>query len=614
MQRHHLRRTRAVCACTVLIGLFLISSAAHGGGLLFVDDDAPPGGDGTTWDTAYRFLQDALTDASGGRISEVRVAQGVYQPDRDEANPDGTGDRAATFHLLNGVAFMGGYAGLGAKEPDARNIELFETILSGDLFGDDEPDFVNNDENSYHVTFGSDTDNTSLLEGFTISAGNANGEDPNNHGGGFYASPTDATIEFCKFIANSSGGSGGGLLSSGGSLNLLHSTIVGNRAGGDSPTDGGGMVLFFGSFGAPTVDSCTFTGNIATNLGGGLLCAGSFEDGATISNCTFERNMVTGPSVGAAGGGGIVIFSATEAFHILDCTIANNTASNPDAAALGGGLVVSGSNCRIVNCDFRGNSASRSIASLGGAIHVQFTSNPQFVNCVVAGNSADVGGGIHNLGGTVMYTDCTITGNTAAEQAGAFHSESGSEPLVTNCIVWDNGPEPIVDDDDSVTTVNYSDVQDGWTGEGANNIDADPMFVDPENGDYRLSSGSPCIDAGHNWLVPVDEDDYDEDGNTNELFPVDLDGNPRFNADENDFDPGCGVPVVVDMGAYEYQFDPVEDVIFADLNGDGSVGVVDLLGLLISWGPCAKGCCLADLDLDGAVGVSDLLILLANWG
>ncbi len=98
----------------------------------------------------------------------------------------------------------------------------------------------------------------------------------------------------------------------------------------------------------------------------------------------------------------------------------------------------------------------------------------------------------------------------------------------------------------------------------------------------------------------MDVNDYDEDGITNELFPIDMDGNPRFNADENDVDPGCGVPVVVDMGAYEYQFDPVENVIFADLNGDGSVGVVDLLELLGDWGPCAKGCCLADLDLDAS--------------
>ena len=99
-----------------------------------------------------------------------------------------------------------------------------------------------------------------------------------------------------------------------------------------------------------------------------------------------------------------------------------------------------------------------------------------------------------------------------------------------------------------------------------------------------------------------------------ELFPVDLDGNPRFNADEADFDPGCGVPVVVDMGAYEYQFDPADQVTFADLNGDGSVGVKDLLILLGNWGLCGKGCCLADLDINGNVDVPDLLVLLGNWG
>jgi predicted outer membrane repeat protein len=215
-----------------------------------------------------------------------------------------------------------------------------------------------------------------------------------------------------------------------------------------------------------------------------------------------------------------------------------------------------------------------------------------------------------------MVINCTIVGNSSSTLGGGIYStdELGGHTLATvfNSIVWGNSPDEVVDVAGAMTTVNYSDVLGGWPGTG--NIDADPMFVAPGSGDYRLSAGSPCIDAGHNWGMPVDVNDYDEDGITNELFPVDLDGNPRFNADENDFDPGCGVPVVVDMGAYEYQFDPVEDVIFADLTGDGSVGAADLLGLLVSWGPCAKGCCLADLDLDGTVGAADLLILLVNWG
>ena len=203
--------------------------------------------------------------------------------------------------------------------------------------------------------------------------------------------------------------------------------------------------------------------------------------------------------------------------------------------------------------------------------------------------------------------NCTVTANISGGDGGGLRTSGTAS--VSNSIFWNNFPNQLSGGE--TLSVKYSTVQGGWFGIG--NIDTDPLFVDPDNDDYHLSPGSPSIDAGNNWGVPIDVNDYDEDGNTAELFPVDLDGNPRFNADENDFDPGCGVPVVVDMGAYEYQFDPVEDVIFADLNGDGSVGVADLLGLLISWGPCAKGCCLADLDLDGAVGYLDLSLLLANW-
>ncbi len=62
-------------------------------------------------------------------------------------------------------------------------------------------------------------------------------------------------------------------------------------------------------------------------------------------------------------------------------------------------------------------------------------------------------------------------------------------------------------------------------------------------------------------------------------------------------------------------WDPQSPNIPGDLDGDGSVGVADLLILLASWGPC-DDCddCPADLDGNCTVGVSDLLILLANWG
>jgi len=52
-----------------------------------------------------------------------------------------------------------------------------------------------------------------------------------------------------------------------------------------------------------------------------------------------------------------------------------------------------------------------------------------------------------------------------------------------------------------------------------------------------------------------------------------------------------------------------------NIDGDGSVGITDLLGLLGSWGPCPDppALCPADLDGDRAVGITDFLSLLASW-
>ena len=76
------------CFVAAVVTMALTASVATAGTILYVDDDADPGGDGSSWGMAYEFLQDALANAGG--VSEIRVAQGTYKPDRDEANPDGT--------------------------------------------------------------------------------------------------------------------------------------------------------------------------------------------------------------------------------------------------------------------------------------------------------------------------------------------------------------------------------------------------------------------------------------------------------------------------------------------------------------------------------------------
>ena len=93
--------------------------------------------------------------------------------------------------------------------------------------------------------------------------------------------------------------------------------------------------------------------------------------------------------------------------------------------------------------------------------------------------------------------------------------------------------------------VRYSNIQGGYPGEG--NIDADPLFVDPDHGDYHLQRGSPCIDSGTDTGL-----DHDFDGN---FRPI------------GDYD----------MGAFEFPF------LRSDINGSGKVDSTDLLILQEDW-------------------------------
>jgi len=110
--------------------------------VIYVDDDAAVGGDGTSWATAHRWLQDALTEARWtGAPVEIRIAQGTYKPDQWWAYPGRAGnDRSEHFFRLdNDMSLLGGYAGIGANDPNRRDAEAYKTVFSGDLLGNDAP-------------------------------------------------------------------------------------------------------------------------------------------------------------------------------------------------------------------------------------------------------------------------------------------------------------------------------------------------------------------------------------------------------------------------------------------------------------------------------------------
>ena len=170
------------------------------GKVIYVDDDAAGANDGTSWENAYIYLQDALVDAnSAEKPVEIFVAQGIYTPDRGAGFTPG--DTDAKFQLLNGVTICGGFAGADLIDPDIRNIEVYQTILSGDLSGDDadvtDPEELlvepTRAENSYRFDDGSDTDETAVLDGITITAGSTG---MNNRNG----NPTllNCTFTYCR--------------------------------------------------------------------------------------------------------------------------------------------------------------------------------------------------------------------------------------------------------------------------------------------------------------------------------------------------------------------------------------------------------------------------------
>ncbi|MHC4274422.1 MAG: right-handed parallel beta-helix repeat-containing protein [Planctomycetota bacterium] len=332
---------------------------------------------------------------------------------------------------------------------------------------------------------------------------------------------------------------------------------------------GGKAVTLRSSYG-PDVTIIDGTGSLHV-----VQCVSGEGPDTVLDGFTVTGGIANEPSSDDHGGG---MFNDGSSPTVTNCTFSDNT-----AWANGGGMYNANSAPTVTNCTFSGNSAES-----GGAM-AGWYGNPTVVNCTFSGNWAIYGGGMYNVNSNPTVTNCTFNGNSA-EIGGGMYNGSGS-PTVTNCVFWGDTPDEIYDSSKDMPVVTYCDVQGGYSGTG--NINVDPIYVDPVNGDFRLSAGSPCIDAGDNTAVPPGTD-------------TDLDGNPRFHDDVGTMDTGNGDPPIVDMGAYEFQGTSCP---WDCGDGDGMVGVVDFLALLAQWG--TSGSC----DFDGkGVAVTDFLALLAHWG
>jgi hypothetical protein len=207
------------------------------GPVRFVDDDALLGGTGVSWESPYRDLQDALAAAEAEPNNlTIHVAGGVYRP---SVPTDPTDPRTATFAMLDGVTLQGGYAGLAdPNAPDTRDPSSYIAVLSGDLAANNDPsvpfdpDAFAWQDNAYHVVTASGAGADAVLDGFTITMGNANHADDSlrRRGGGVYKTSGAPLISHCIFTLNNAAVLGGGMYSDAGDEQVHHCQFVDNSA------------------------------------------------------------------------------------------------------------------------------------------------------------------------------------------------------------------------------------------------------------------------------------------------------------------------------------------------------------------------------------------------
>lgn len=373
---------------------------------------------------------------------------------------------------------------------------------------------------------------------------------------------------------------------------------------GANGNSGGG--LFMDAAG-PTIRFCTFTGN-AASLGAAVCMQSSAP---TFTRCHFGNNIAA-----ADGGAAYIALGSTPRFSA--CTFDGNR-----AGYAGGAARVLGSSPLFVSCFFRANQAP-----YGGALQFYDSGGPMVANSLFSGNAATgAGGAIHNTNSSPFVINSTIASNHA-EMCGGILGWAPSMAVVANSIIWGNSDVTGSGEQAQITAdtalVSSSCVQ-NWTGlnGGMAVVGADPLFVDadgpddlPGTGDdnYRLRTGSPCIDFGDNTMVPPDTSDLNADGDTTEPISLDILGYRRFEDGPLAPDNGFGAPPLIDLGPYEYVPLPR-----ADFDYDRDVDTMDLRHFIrCALGPAVPyadpACRDADFDEDGDVDQIDFALLQRSYG
>ena len=349
---------------------------------------------------------------------------------------------------------------------------------------------------------------------------------------------------------------------------------------------GGGIIVRYSS---PTIRLCWVQSNACWG-GAGMCNVGSSPD---VIGCTFSNNTSDGH------GGGMYNLEGSEP-HIEGCLFQSNSSS------WGGGMTNTvGSHAKLINCTFSGNQ----VTNVGGGIYNRSYSSPTIIGCeflgnVQSGNPVGSGGGMCTYGsgngGGPCYPivmDCLFEGNVAAGDGGGMVNAYDSHPTVTNCTFRNNyggrdgggmacvgAHEPDVPSNALVDGCLFEDNEAAARGGGFFSRASEPTLLDcvirintaPTGGGAAFFESEDTFVSGTLFCANNDE----------AVWGAFIDGGDNVYEDECAGD--CP----------------------ADVDGDGTVGVDDVLLVLSGWGGSGTG----DIDGDGLVNVDDLLLVIAAWG
>ena len=420
----------------------------------YVDQNSTNTPDGTSWETAFLDVQDALDVASSG--NQIWIAQGWYVPTDTNGADD---SREASFRLIAGVEIYGGFFGnetsLDHQEPDVYKVFFSGDLLSNDGEGGDTSD------NAYHVvTADALVGSSPVLDGVYIRSGNANSAGNNKFGGGLivsnYASSSSAypLVQQCRFVSNEA-------------------------------TYGGGVATSSAADGV-TLTLCKIAKNNASLLGGAIFNNGS---------CALDNTLIVGNFCEEGAG---AIYSAGGNLKLINTTIAQNK-----AAVVGGVYIQSedSSNNVASNNIIWGN---RDVNGENIQLHIEGGSWDGNYNCI-----EDIGSSLGGVG------NIDLNPRFVNEFGGDGEPGTGDEDFhilqQSPCIdAGDNVPNfafldfydnlRVVDDPYTVDTGNA-----GKSGPPIIDIGADEHFPEPGGGGGELvtlwgGGFSNNFDDYQNWL------------------------------------------------------------------------------------------------------------------